>query len=92
MATKYVYNPFTGKFDVTIATPVVVGDGGTGNTTYTAYSVICAGATATGAFQNVSGLGSSGDILTSAGSGALPAWTSPAWLTHPQVMARTCGS
>lgn len=62
----------------TFGTAVVAG-GGTGNTTFTAYSVICAGTTATGAFQNVSGLGSSGQILSSQGAGALPQWVnSPA--------------
>jgi len=54
----------------------VVAGGGTGNTTFTAYSVICAGTTATGAFQNVVGVGTSGQVLTSAGAGALPSWTS----------------
>lgn len=51
----------------------VVG-GGTGAATFTAFSVICAGTTATGAFQNVSGLGTSGFVLTSNGAGALPTW------------------
>ncbi len=60
-------------------TPVTVPIGGTGNTTFTAFSVICAGTTATGAFQNVSGLGSSGNVLTSQGAGALPIWTAPAF-------------
>lgn len=55
-------------------TPVTVPLGGTGNTTFTAYSVICAGTTATGTFQNVSGVGSSGNILTSNGAAALPTW------------------
>jgi hypothetical protein len=55
-------------------TPVTVPIGGTGNTTFTAYSVICAGTTATGTFQNVVGLGSSGNVLTSNGAGALPTW------------------
>ncbi len=55
-------------------TPVTVPIGGTGNTTFTAFSVICAGTTATGAFQNVSGLGSLGNVLTSQGPGALPIW------------------
>lgn len=48
--------------------------GGTGNSTFTAYSVVCAGTTATGTFQNVSGLGSSGQVLTSNGAAALPTW------------------
>lgn len=53
---------------------VVVASGGTGAVTFTAFSVICAGTTATGSFQNVSGLGTAGQVLTSAGAGALPAW------------------
>jgi hypothetical protein len=57
----------------TFGTAVVAG-GGTGNTTFTAYSVITAGTTATGAFQNVSGVGTSGQILTSNGASALPTW------------------
>jgi hypothetical protein len=55
-------------------TAVTVPLGGTGNTTFTAYSVICAGATSTGTMQNVSGLGTAGQILTSNGAGALPTW------------------
>lgn len=58
------------------ATPVTVSFGGTGNTTFTAYSVICAGTTATGTFQNVSGVGSANQKLTSNGAGALPTWQS----------------
>ena len=53
---------------------LAVSRGGTGDTTFTAYSVICAGTTATGAFQNVAGLGTSGQVLTSNGAGALPTW------------------
>lgn len=52
----------------------VVGGGGTGGTSFTDYSVICAGTTATGNFQNVSGVGSSGQALTSNGASALPTW------------------
>lgn len=63
--------------DPTFGTAVVAG-GGTGNTTFTAYSIITAGTTATGPFQNVVGLGSIGDILTSAGAGLLPVWAPPA--------------
>ncbi len=54
----------------------LVPGGGTGNTTFTAYSVICAGTTATGAFQNVSGVGSLNQVLVSNGAGALPSWQS----------------
>ena len=52
----------------------VVAGGGTGITTATAYSVICAGTTATGAFQSLASLGSAGQVLTSNGAGALPTW------------------
>ncbi len=52
----------------------VVSGGGTGNTTFTAFSVICAGTTATGPFQNVVGLGTAGEQLTSNGPGLLPTW------------------
>lgn len=55
-------------------TTATVAGGGTGTATYTAYSVICAGTTSTGAFQNVSGVGTSGQLLTSNGAGALPTW------------------
>lgn len=51
-----------------------VANGGTNNTTFTAYAVLCAGTTATGAFQNVSGVGTSGQVLTSNGAAALPTW------------------
>jgi hypothetical protein len=47
-------------------------EGGTGNTTMTAYAVVCGGTTPTGALQSVSGLGSAGQILTSNGAAALP--------------------
>ncbi len=63
---------------LTLGGDLVVSNGGTGNSTFTAYSVICAGTTATGAFQNVSGVGSSGQILTSNGASALPTWQSAA--------------
>lgn len=56
----------------------VVAGGGTGNTTFTAYAVITAGTTATGAFQNVSGVGTSGQVLTSNGAGTLPTWQAAA--------------
>ena len=55
-------------------TPVDVAHGGTGDTTFTAYAVICGGTTATGSLQNVSGLGTGGQVLTSNGAGTLPTW------------------
>lgn len=63
--------------------------GGTGNSTFTPYSVICAGTTATGAFQNVSGVGASGEVLTSNGAGALPTWQANASGTVTSISAGT---
>lgn len=66
-----------------------VASGGTGVSSFTAYSVVCAGTTSTGALQNVSGLGTSGYVLTSSGAGALPTWSinSALSLTLAQVLA-----
>lgn len=50
-----------------------VASGFTGITTTTAYGILCAGTTATGAIQNA-GIGTDTYILTSAGAGALPTW------------------
>lgn len=61
--------------DPLFGTAVVAG-GGTGATSFTAYSVICGGTTSTNPLQNVSGVGTSGQILTSNGAGALPTWQS----------------
>lgn len=49
-----------------------VANGGTGLATATAYSVVFAGTTSTGAFQASAGPGTTGQILTSNGAGALP--------------------
>ncbi len=54
--------------------PVTVTYGGTGVATLTtAYGILAAGTTATGAIQNV-GVGTSGQVLTSNGAGALATW------------------
>jgi len=66
-----------------------VAAGGTGNTTFTSYSVICAGTTATGIFQNVSGVGSAGQVLTSQGASALPVWSNP---TNGVIVNQTSSS
>lgn len=54
-----------------------VGFGGTGSTSFTAFSVLCGGLTSTSALQNVSGVGTSGQVLTSNGAGTLPTWQTP---------------
>lgn len=60
------------------SSPLTVPLGGTGNTTFTAYSVILAGTTATGAFQNAVGVGAVGQVLTSNGAGIIPSWQNAA--------------
>lgn len=62
-------------------------EGGTGISSATAYGVIVAGTSSTGAFQVVS-LGSSGDILVSNGSGAAPSFqTGPFSQMNFQVLS-----
>lgn len=55
-------------------TVVSVAYGGTGVATRTAYTVSLAGTTSTGAHQEVSGVGTAGQILTSNGAAAIPSW------------------
>jgi len=64
----------TAVWTLVFAVPVSVPKGGTGNTTFTAYSLLCGGTTSTGSFQNVSGLGSVNQVLTSNGASTLPTW------------------
>jgi hypothetical protein len=59
---------------LTLSSPLTVPNGGTGDTSFSAYSVICGGTTTTSPLQNVSGLGLSGQALTSNGPGTLPTW------------------
>jgi hypothetical protein len=59
--------------DPAFGTAVVAG-GGTGTTSFTAYAVICSGTTSTGVLQNVSGVGTAAQVLTSNGAGNLPTW------------------
>lgn len=53
---------------------LAVADGGTGVSSFTPYGIVLGGTTDTGALQNVSGLGTSGQVLTSTGAGAAPTW------------------
>jgi hypothetical protein len=56
--------------------PVSVAHGGSGDSSFTAYSIICGGTTSTGVLQSVSGVGTTNQILMSNGSSALPSWQS----------------
>lgn len=69
-------------------TDVAVTDGGTGrSTSTTAYGLLAAGTTATGAQQTLS-TGTTGQILISGGSSAMPSWSSlptRAWVFAQQT-------
>lgn len=62
---------------ITGITDIVVADGGTGNSTATAYAVQCGGTTSTGAHQSIASVGTTGQVLTSTGPGSLPTFQSP---------------
>jgi hypothetical protein len=49
-----------------------VANGGTGVASATAYALLAGGTTTTGAFQSIASVGTSGQVLTSNGAGALP--------------------
>jgi hypothetical protein len=59
---------------LTLTTALTVPNGGTGLQTATAYGLIAGGTTATSAFQSLN-TGSSGQLLQSNGTSALPTWT-----------------
>lgn len=79
--SMWVYNNGTNVVDavthlssLTLGSALPVASGGTGLSTTTAYGLIAAGTTSTGNFQQVSGTGTLGQVLTSNGAGALPTW------------------
>jgi len=55
--------------------PIEVVHGGTQLSSVNAYSVLCGGTTSTGPLQYLPSNGTSGQVLTSQGSSALPAWS-----------------
>lgn len=58
--------------NLTLSNPLTVQNGGTGLASTTAYAVLCGGTTSTAAFQSIASVGTSGQVLTSNGAGALP--------------------
>lgn len=63
--------------NVLISPALKVPSGGTGDASFTAYSVVCGGTTPTNPLQNVSGIGTTGQVLTSNGAATLPTWQTP---------------
>jgi hypothetical protein len=71
-------NPITINNDNWSGTDLSVANGGTGVSSFTAYAVICGGTTGTGTLQSIASVGSSGNVLTSNGAGALPTFQAAA--------------
>ena len=59
---------------LTLGSPLGVASGGSGVASNTAYAVLTGGTTSTGAVQSVASVGTSGQVLTSNGAGALPSF------------------
>jgi hypothetical protein len=74
--------------DPAFGTAVVAG-GGTGVTSTTAYAVLCGGTTSTGALQSVASVGTSGQVLTSNGAGALPTFQASSASANGWVLIQT---
>lgn len=72
IATQASNNVSISGGSITGITDLAVADGGTGLSSATAYAVLCGGTTSTGALQSIAGVGTSGQVLTSNGAGALP--------------------
>lgn len=64
--------PTANTITVGLTSPVTVANGGSGDTSHTAYAVLCGGTTSTGAVQSIASVGTSGQVLTSNGAAALP--------------------
>lgn len=59
---------------MTLGSPLGVASGGSGVASNTAYAVLTGGTTSTGAVQSVASVGTSGQVLTSNGAGAMPSF------------------
>jgi hypothetical protein len=66
-----------------------VSKGGTGATSQTAYAVLCGGTSSTNPYQSIAGVGSSGEVLTSNGAGALPTFQSAGTFPWTEVTGTT---
>ena len=77
--------PSYGKIGLTthVSGTLPVANGGTGRTTNTAYAVICGGTTAGGVEQSIASVGTSGQVLTSNGAGALPTFQAAGGSSFP---------
>lgn len=90
IATQNANNVTITGGSITGITDIAVADGGTGASSFTAYSVVLGGTTSTGALQSVASVGTSGQVLVSGGSGAAPSWGSA--LTSATAISTTSGT
>lgn len=67
----------------------VVAGGGTGVASTTAYAVLCGGTTSTAALQSIAGVGTTGQVLTSNGAGALPTFQTGSAIGASLVLIQT---
>lgn len=75
----------TGATTLTAGT-LPVAAGGTGRATATAYALVCGGTTSTGALQSIASVGTSGQLLTSNGAGALPTFQTASFATPSEAL------
>lgn len=82
--------PSWGKVGLSTAVSgtLLVANGGTGATSQTAYAVLCAGTTSTGALQSIASVGTTGQVLTSNGAGALPTFQAGPVFTKSYVSSQ----
>ena len=67
---------------------LAVARGGTGGSSHTPYAVLCGGTTSTSAVQSIASVGTTGQVLTSNGAGALPTFQSVAGSTGRLINVR----
>lgn len=69
--------PSWGKVGLTthVSGVLPIENGGTNRASFTPYAVICGGTTTTASLQSVASVGTAGQLLRSAGAGAIPAFT-----------------
>lgn len=63
---------------LTLSSPLTVPNGGTGDVSFIANSVVCGGTTSSNPLQSVASVGLSGQFLQSQGAGLLPTWVNAA--------------
>jgi len=71
-ATKTLISSAINLNSSQVTNTLQVSNGGTGDASLTAYAVLCGGTTSTSPIQSIASVGSSSNVLTSNGAGALP--------------------